>query len=140
MPMPDDEIEMRSVLMRLYHSWYLKEASYPAVHVNGQAPKLVRAGWIEASGDGWRITESGILAWAQMNRRMLGHQWAIRAAQFDELRARLDISIQYSGVCRKEGCNQPRKKAANGTEYMYCQVHMQEKWAADKRKRYSNRV
>lgn len=139
-PLPDDVIAMRSVMMRLYHSWYMKEASYPARYVNGQAANLEDNGWIEPVGNGWRITDAGIMAWAKMNAKMLTHQWAIRAEQFDELRARLNINIKSGGSCRKEGCNLPRHNSASGgTEYPFCEFHLHEKWAADTRKRHSKK-
>lgn len=126
--------------MRLYHSWYLKEDSYPARYVNGQAAKLEAKGWIEPVGNGWRMTEAGIVAWAKMNAKMLVHVWAIRAEQFDELRARLNIKVKSGGACRKEGCNQPRHKSASGgTEYTFCEFHLREKWAADTRKKHLNK-
>lgn len=88
-PLREDQIEMRSVMMRLYHSHFLGEGSYPARFVNGSAPALEAIGWIEAVGADWRITERGIEAWAEMNRDSLRHQWAANAPIFKELRAYL---------------------------------------------------
>lgn len=90
-PLSEEEIERRSVLMRLYHSHWMGEESYPARFVNGHAPELAAKGWIEAVGEGWHITPVGIVAWAKMNEAMLKHKWAITAAQFNELRAVLNI-------------------------------------------------
>lgn len=62
----DEEIAMRSVMMRLYHSRIEGEAFYHEKLVNGAAPGLEANGWIARRGDGWRMTEDGVKAWADM--------------------------------------------------------------------------
>lgn len=82
-PLPDDELEARSVLMRLYHSRVQGESHYPAQFVNGCAPGLEAQGWIERHGAGWRLTEDGVKAWAVMSEPVTGHYG--RSAWLNEL-------------------------------------------------------
>lgn len=63
----DEEIGIRSLMMRLYHSRIEGEAYYHKCFVNGEAPGLEAKGWIERRGDGWRMTEEGVKAWAEIN-------------------------------------------------------------------------
>lgn len=133
----DEEIEVRSLLMRLYHSHFLGEASYPAIHVNGHAPELQAKGWIESAGDGWKLTDAGITAWAEMNRQSLGHVWAMVSDQFQELRQRLGITDIKAIVCSAAGCRNKRMVSSD-----LCVKHWQQSTGAKqqskaKRKRRS---
>lgn len=102
-PMDAETIEIRSVLMRLYHSRQMGEAFYPAAFVNGHAPQMERDGWIEWCGQGWRMTDAGVKVWAEMNRDSLSHKWAIQAVQFDELRAAIHINKRSRRKEDREG-------------------------------------
>lgn len=82
-PLDDNEMEMRSVLMRLYHSRMEGEAAYPARFVNGAAPGLEAKGWIERRDDGWRMTEAGVVAWAKLSSAVINNKW--RNANFNEI-------------------------------------------------------
>jgi hypothetical protein len=135
----DYEIETRSVLMRLYRSHWEGETSYPAVHVNGAAPYLEAMGWIEKAGDGWRITQDGILQWAEMNRKSLSRQWVQGAEQFEELRRVLRIKVSDPRhPCNWPGCRKQKARASNGNMYSYCPQHLAEKQEAEKRKKFKD--
>lgn len=132
------ELEVRSVLMRLYHSYWESEEFYPARFVNGCAPSMEAKGWIEKHGDGWRITEDGIDQWAEMNRHALmlnsKQRSYLSGSQYFFLRDRLPMEGRSDmAICKKEGCDKPRHIGISGNEFTYCHEHQKEQWAATKR-------
>lgn len=84
--LPEDELAMRSLLMRLYHSRQLGEPFYHANFVNGEAPGLEAKGWIERHGDGWRLTDVGMTGWCEMNRHVFDHDLWYGGSLWDEMR------------------------------------------------------
>ena len=117
--MPDNkyaDVSVRALLMKLYHSRQIGEAFYHAAFVNGEAPKLEADGLIERHGDGWRLTQAGLQAWAEMRKALLR-----------------EGRSSMTGICNKEGCEQPRHMSVGGHEFTFCTAHMIEKWDADKR-------
>lgn len=91
----DDQVAVRSALMRLYHSRVYGDWFYPAGFVNGQTEELLTAGWIQAVGEGWRLTEAGIRAWAEMVKPLL-HSSAAHSekGQNNELKAYAGMPIR----------------------------------------------
>jgi hypothetical protein len=135
-PLPDEAIEMRSVLMRLYHSRQLGEEFYPAAFVNGHAPQMERDGWIEWCGQGWRMTDVGLRVWAEMNRHILEYKFQYGHKVFDEMREVLKGEDEMSeAVCTVKGCGKPRMISKAGEELTRCEDHMREYWRdqADKK-------
>ncbi len=131
----DADVSVRALLMKLYHSRQIGEAFYHAAFVNGEAPKLEADGLIERHGDGWRLTQAGLQAWAEMNAHLFeSNQW-YRGALFAEMRKALlrEGRSSMTGICNKEGCEQPRHMSVGGHEFTFCRAHMIEKWDADKR-------
>lgn len=128
MPLPNDEIETRSVLMRLYHSRQLGEAFYPARFVNGCAPQMEADGWIERHEQGWRLTETGVHVWAEMNRSMLRYKFQYGQKMFDEIRAYLVEGRQEMGICTVKDCGKPRMVNNKGKELTMCEDHQRAYW------------
>jgi hypothetical protein len=131
----DADVNVRALLMKLYHSRQIGEAFYHAAFVNGEAPKLEADGLIERHGEGWRLTQDGLQAWAEMNAHLFeSNQW-YRGAVFAEMRTALlrEGRSSMTGICNKEGCGQPRHMSIGGHEFTFCTAHMIEKWDADKR-------
>lgn len=124
--------EMRSVLMRLYHSYWQGEEFYPARFVNGCAPSMEANGLIEKHGEGWRITETGIDEWAEMNRHALllqpNQRSYLSGSQFFFLRDRLMKGSQEMKVCNVEGCGKPRMVSNKGKEMTMCPDHQRADW------------
>lgn len=79
------EIEVRSLYMRLYRSRIEGDAAYPAKFVNGHADALIDAGHIQRLDDGYRLTEAGVRAWAEMCAPLLSSRHSKVGAQ-NELR------------------------------------------------------
>lgn len=131
----DDEIKVGSLLMRLYHSRQMGEEFYHANLVNGEAPKLEAFGFIERYGDGWRLTDDGMQAWAEMNVHSFNSKYHYQGPFYAALRELLLSKGEESmtGICKKEGCDQPRHVSIGGSEFSYCHEHQKEQWAAAKR-------
>ena len=131
----DADVNVRALLMKLYHSRQIGEAFYHAAFVNGEAPQLEADGLIERHGDGWRLTQAGLQAWAEMNAHLFESNQDYRGAVFAEMRKALlrEGRSSMTGICNKEGCGQPRHVSLGGHEFTFCLAHMAEKWDADKR-------
>lgn len=129
------DLGTRSLLMRLYHSRHSGEDFYHANLVNGEAPALAAAGWIERWGDGWRMTDAGVSEWAEMNRHHFSiKHYGYKNKIFDEMRERLtERGSEMVGICKVDGCGQPRHVSIGGHEFTYCIEHQREQWAAAKR-------
>lgn len=128
----DEELEMRSLLMRLYHSRQMGEDFYPAAFVNGHAPQMERDGWIERCGQGWRLTESGVKVWAHMNPELIAYKYQYGQQLFNEMRVILRGEEEMAGkVCVVEGCGKPRFVTAKGEEHTRCEQHQRGKWRDD---------
>lgn len=131
-PLSDEMIEIRSVLMRLYHSRQMGEEFYPAAFVNGHAPQMEQNGWIEWCGQGWRLTEAGVQVWARMNPELIAHKYQYGQQLFNEMRGILKGDEAMAGkVCVVEGCGKPRFVTAKGEEHSRCEQHQREKWRDD---------
>ncbi len=131
----DADVNVRALLMKLYHSRQIGEAFYHAAFVNGEAPQLEADGLIERHGDGWRLTQAGLSAWAEMNAHLFESNRCYRGAVFAEMRKALlrEGRSSMTGICNKEGCGQPRHVSLGGHEFTFCLAHMAEKWDAYKR-------
>lgn len=95
-----DEIERRSIYMRLYRARWEGVVSYPSHLVNGQAPALLAQGHIERVGDGYRLTEDGVHAWAEIVAPLLPDTCNGRDGQsplMNELRLILGKPIRRNG-------------------------------------------
>jgi hypothetical protein len=132
----DDEIKVRSLLMRMYHSRQIGEAFYHANLVNGEAPKLEADGWIEQHGEGWRLTDMGLRRWAEMNQNSFHSKYHYAGPFYKAMRDQLVEGEDEVNICKKEGCDKPRMISKSGVVQTYCDVHQREKWAADKREEY----
>lgn len=64
--MTQEELEERSVLMRLYKSRMSGDRYCPAQMIKPDVTRLLAAGLIEERGYGYRITEDGVKVWAEM--------------------------------------------------------------------------
>ncbi len=141
-PKSDEAIEVRSVLMRLYHSRQMGEAFYPAQLVNGHAPQMEADGWIEWCGQGWRMTDAGLKVWAEMNPSLITHKFQSNKQFFEEMRHVLRGEDQMAGkTCIEEGCPNPRFVTEKGEEHSRCEMHQREKWnreAKAKREKKAN--
>lgn len=135
------ELEVRSVLMRLYHSYWQGEDFYPARFVNGCAPAMEASGWIEKRGDGWRITECGIDQWAEMNRHALllepNQRSFLQGKQFFFLRDRLtrEGRSDVKTTCVVEGCEKQRMVTSKGGKLTMCEDHQREYWRKEAAKK-----
>ena len=87
----EEEMAERSLLMRLYHSRLAGDVYYPGEFVNGHAPELMRRGWIEEVGAGYRLTLEGVKGWAGMVSMFL--RGPLNPAT-NELRAVLGMSVR----------------------------------------------
>lgn len=83
-PLSQAGIEERSALMRLYSSRLRGEGFYPAKFIQGHVELFTDLGWIEARGEGYRLTERGVKQWARMCAPLLGSNVKDRA-QSNEL-------------------------------------------------------
>jgi len=131
------ELEVRSVLMRLYHSRQEGEAFYPAQLVNGCAPKMEADGWIERHEQGWRLTETGVHVWAEMNRNILKYKFQYGRKIFDEMRAHLVEGRSEMGICTVKDCGKPRMVNNKGKELTMCEDHQREYWRVDAAKKHA---
>jgi len=68
---PAGEIEIRSLYMRLFNAHINGEPFYPAAFAGQHINMLMIRGHAERHEQGYRITESGCRAWADMNRFIL---------------------------------------------------------------------
>lgn len=118
----DADVNVRALLMKLYHSRQIGEAFYHAAFVNGEAPQLEADGLIERHGDGWRLTQAGLQAWAEMNAHLFESNQRYRGAVFAEMRKALlrEGRSSMTGICNKEGCGQPRHVSLGGHEFTFC--------------------
>lgn len=125
-----DDMPVRSLLMRLYHSRWLGEDFYPPGAVNGEAADLEARGWIERHGQGWRITEQGVTEWAYLNYGCLTSDQAhYQGDLYKECRELLQEEALYMGLtCKKDGCDQARAVSVTGKELTYCREHQQAYW------------
>lgn len=131
------ELEVRSVLMRLYHSRQEGEAFYPARFVNGCAPQMEADGWIEWHEQGWRLTETGVHVWAEMNRSMLRYKFQYGQKMFDEIRAHLVEGRQEMGICTVKDCGKQRMVNKHNKELTMCEDHQREYWRKDAAKKHA---
>lgn len=139
-PLSEEEIEMRSVLMRLYHSRQLGEEFYPAAFVNGHAPQMERDGWIEWCGQGWRMTDVGLRVWAEMNRHILEYKFQYGHKVFDEMREVLKGEDEMAvNVCVVEGCGKPRMVSKKGEVLQRCEEHQREVWRKNAAKSFAKK-
>ena len=127
-PKSDEAIEVRSVLMRLYHSRQMGEDFYPAQLVNGHAPQMEADGWIEWCGQGWRLTDAGLKVWAEMNPSLITYKYQYGQKMFDEMRAVLKGEDEMETICCVEGCGQPRMISQKGETLQRCVMHQREYW------------
>ena len=132
----DEELKVRSLLMRLYHSRQLGEAFYHANLVNGEAPKLEADGLIEQYGDGWRLTDAGLRQWAEMNTASFNSKYHYAGPFYKAMRDQLTQGEDEMKICKKEGCTKPRMVNPKGVVQTYCEEHQREYWAASKRATY----
>lgn len=63
---PTEEIEERSLYMRLFRSWLDGEKFYHAAFVGTAITRLLEMGHAEAVGPGYVLTKAGMKAWAIM--------------------------------------------------------------------------
>lgn len=68
---PDTEYELRRHYMALYRTRRDGEAFYPAHLCGPEIEQLLAQGHAVARGQGYILTEAGVVAWARMNARML---------------------------------------------------------------------
>lgn len=67
---PDEAIEVRSLYMRMFRSWWQQDHCYPAQLCDG-VEALLAEGHAERINGGFRLTEEGVQAWAEMNAELL---------------------------------------------------------------------
>lgn len=128
----DSEIAVRSLLMRLYHSRKMGEPFYHAALVNGEAPALEAKGWIERHGEGWRLTEAGVQGWSEMNVGSFNSRYYYKSEFYEEMRERAKGDEDVGdGICKVEGCTNPRMVNSKGEMLSRCEDHMREYWRAD---------
>lgn len=127
---PSEDVEVRSVLMRLYHSRQFGESFYPAQLVNGYVPQMEADGWIERHEQGWRLTGLGVQVWAEMNRSILRYKHQYGQKMFNEIRERLTgkEEIMASTICVVEGCNESRMQNGRGETLTMCDEHQRAYW------------
>lgn len=111
----DDQVAIRSALMRLYHSRVYGDWYYPAGFVNGQTETLLAAGWMQAAGEGWRMTEAGIRAWAEMVKPLLLSSNHSDKGQNNELKAYAGLPIRRMQLEQHHRDYLARLAAAGGT-------------------------
>lgn len=134
-PLPASELAVRSLLMRLYHSREAGEESYYAGLVNGEAPALEAKGWIERHGDGWRMTDVGVVGWAEMNPLIFDSKRDYNARFNRSLRDEVEKIMGEVRLCNVEGCQAVRMVSASGKVQTFCEEHQREYWrVADERK------
>jgi len=139
--LPDEAIEMRSVLMRLYHSRQMGEAFYPAAFVNGHAPQMEADGWIEWCGQGWRMTEEGLKVWARMNPTLITYKFQNNKQMFEEMRQVLRGEEEMSEkVCVVEGCGLPQYVTPKGERHYRCEKHQKEQWREDQQRKSAKKA
>lgn len=68
---PDTEYELRRHYMALYRTRREGEAYYPAHLCGPEIEQLLAQGHAIARGQGYVLTEAGVVAWAKMNEGML---------------------------------------------------------------------
>jgi hypothetical protein len=129
--LPVEELAVRSLLMRLYHSREAGEAFYPAQLVNGEAPALEAQGWIERHGDGWRLTETGVLGWADMNPLIFDSKRDYNTRFNRSLRDEVDKIMGEVRLCNVEGCQNARMVSKSGKSMQLCEDHQREVWRVD---------
>lgn len=139
--LPDEEIERRSVLMRLYHSRQMGEEFYPAAFVNGHAPQMERDGWIEWCGQGWKLTDAGVKVWAHMNPELIAYKYQYGQHLFNEMRVILKGEEEMSEkVCVVEGCGLPQYVTPKGERHSRCEKHQKEQWREDQQRKSAKKA
>lgn len=126
-----NEMERRSVLMRLY-SAYQRGEGYPARFVNGAAGGLIEDGYIVREGDEYRLTAAGVRHWAEMavNTMSSNSEWDTAP-----MRGLREIANGEDGMdCVKPGCERPRMLNKKGMALTRCEEHQREYWRENKRK------
>jgi len=90
----DNDFDVRCVYMKLYKSWFEGDAYLPAPFVGNGIQHLIDAGHAESVPHGYRMTEEGVNAWAQMNAEMLHRPEAkiAKSAKWQELKKRLSTT------------------------------------------------
>lgn len=90
----DVDVPMRELYMRLYRSWWEQDEYYHAAFCEPVViEQMHEMGHVEPVGEGWRITEAGLQAWARLNEDLMRtfKRSAFEKEMFDPLWQRIGV-------------------------------------------------
>ncbi len=125
---PDQELPMRKILMKLFSAHYRNRSFYPAgaVQPDDDIAQAIASGWAVEVEQGYAITEAGIVHWATISVQSLrGQQTALSR----RIRAIAASGNAHAGVVKCRHCERAALivDSTRGTvQTPYCELHQGE--------------